>query len=115
MTNKPKDEIDELLSKYVSAYNLDELGFRESGQSKLHKALDHHYAKLMLEARLEGAIKALSHVLSHGATGRKHIGLNRSYVVSYLAEKQQDRKDLWELRGQPKATKNKLGGEDEST
>lgn len=55
---------------------------------------------LLREAETKGGIKALAHVLVHGATGRKHIGLSRPFVVSYLAEKQQDQKDLWELRGE---------------
>lgn len=64
--------------------------------------LDQYYADFyrnkILEAEMRGEIKSLSHVLVHGATGRKHIGLSRSYVVSYLAEKQQDQNDLWEAR-----------------
>lgn len=48
------------------------------------------------EGFIDGEIKALAHILVRGATGRKHIGLNRTYVVGYLAEKQQERKDSWE-------------------
>lgn len=42
--------------------------------------------------------KVLSKVLVQGATGRKRIGVSRQFVVSLLADKQQERKYIWESR-----------------
>lgn len=38
MTSDIDNWLDDLLNKYVSNYNLDELGFRESGQAKVKQA-----------------------------------------------------------------------------
>lgn len=62
------------------------------------KWADRRAEKRVVEAQNQGQINALSHVLVYGATGRKHIGLSRSYVVFYLAEKQRERRGLWNRR-----------------
>ncbi len=97
--------IDEQLTNIMGAFSVK--GSTTVGKqirSKAKQALIQGFKAAMLEAEnkkykegfIDGEIKALAHILVRGATGRKHIGLNRTYVVGYLAEKQQERKDSWE-------------------
>lgn len=104
--NKQTDKLAEILAKAMfgdrftlaQAQNIAE--FKQAKTEILKHYISRDEAEhLIAVARVQGASQALSHVLVYGATGRKHIGLSRSYVVSYLAEKQQERKDLWESRG----------------
>lgn len=48
---KQKISIDEILDRYVAAYHLDVLGFRESGQATLKQALLEQLLSLMPEKR----------------------------------------------------------------